>query len=145
MKALIVAVGCLTLAACSQGPGGGYHQPIGTLAGGALGGLAGAQFGGGTGGLAATAVGALVGAVVGNDIGGSLDRADAAYYGRRPGPTYYTAAPAPSYYATSPGYAVPAYGGAGTVTPVYTPTQAPIRRWNSGAGCRQVGNGIWCD
>ncbi len=143
MKALMVAVTCLTLAACSQGPGGGYKQPVGTAAGAALGGLAGAQFGGGAGALAATAVGALAGAVVGNDIGGSLDRADAAYYGRTP-PTYYAAAPAPSYYSTSPGYAVPAYGGGGTVSPIYTPTQAPIRR-SSSSGCRPVGNGIWCE
>ena len=143
MKSMIVALACLTLGACAQGPSGGYKQPIGTLAGGALGGLAGAQIGGGTGQLAATAAGALLGAVVGNDIGGSLDRADAVYYGRSPAPAYYAAAPAPAYYATSPGYAVPAYGGPGTVTPFYTPTQAPIRRWNS--GCRPVGNGIWCD
>jgi surface antigen len=144
MKTLVVALASLVaLGACSQGPGGGYKQPVGTLAGGALGGLAGAQIGGGTGKLAATAAGALLGAVVGNDIGGSLDRADAAYYGRNPGPGYYAAAPAPSYYATGQGYAVPAYGGGGTVTPVYTPTQAPILR--STSGCRPVGNGIWCD
>ena len=139
IKPLIVAFGCLSLAACAQGPGGGYKQPIGTLAGGALGGLAGAQIGGGTGQLAATAAGALLGAAIGNDIGGSLDRADAAYGGQRP---YYAAAPAPSYYATHPGYAVPAYSG--TVTPMYTPTQAPIRR-SPYSGCRNVGNGIWCD
>lgn len=80
MKWLIPAVAALGLAACSTtGPGGGYKQPAGTLLGAAAGGLAGAQFGSGNGRLAATALGALAGAFVGNEVGGSLDRADAAY------------------------------------------------------------------
>jgi hypothetical protein len=79
MKWLIPAVVSLGLAACSTGPGGGYKQPAGTLLGAAGGGLAGAQFGSGNGKLAATAAGALLGALVGNEVGGSLDRADAAY------------------------------------------------------------------
>jgi surface antigen len=55
---------------------GGNKQTYGTLGGGVLGALGGAQFGKGKGQLAATAAGALLGALVGSSIGSSLDKAD---------------------------------------------------------------------
>ena len=136
---IVAVLASFALSACSQGPGGGYHQPVGTLVGAAAGGLAGAQFGGGTGQLAATAAGALLGAAVGNDIGGSLDRADAAY-GRSSGPGYYAPPPQPTYYSSGAGYAVPTYSG--TVTPTIP---NPVRVSGVAPGCQRVGNGIWCE
>ncbi len=77
IKVAFFAVLALALAACAEG-GAGNKQTIGTLLGGAAGGLLGAQVGNGAGQLAATAGGALVGAWLGNEIGKSLDKADRA-------------------------------------------------------------------
>ena len=66
----------LTAAACENSSLGGTKQTVGTLAGGAAGGLVGAQFGGGTGQLAATAAGALLGAFIGSEIGRTMDDVD---------------------------------------------------------------------
>ncbi len=83
---LLLATGlALSLAACGGGRyGSGYSdygpkETVGTLAGAALGGLAGSQFGHGKGRLAATAVGVVLGGLVGNQIGRSLDRQDLQY------------------------------------------------------------------
>ena len=80
IKVAAIAVLALVLAACASEGGSGSvnKQTIGTLLGGAAGGLLGAQVGDGAGQLAATAGGALVGAWLGNEIGKSLDRADRA-------------------------------------------------------------------
>lgn len=53
----------------------------GTGVGAALGGLLGSQFGHGSGKLVTTSLGVFMGGLAGNSIGGSLDRADASYYG----------------------------------------------------------------
>ena len=78
LRLMIVPAMALALAACSNGQAGD-KQTLGTLIGGAAGGLAGAQIGDGKGQLAATAAGALLGAFFGNQIGESLDRADRLY------------------------------------------------------------------
>ena len=78
MKMVRMAViGCITLglAACGDTQAGN-KQVLGTLAGAALGGLAGSQIGSGKGKMAAVGVGVLLGALAGGEIGKSLDRAD---------------------------------------------------------------------
>lgn len=52
------------------------NEGIGTLTGGAVGGLIGSQFGGGSGKVAAAAGGALLGAYLGGNIGRTMDRLD---------------------------------------------------------------------
>ena len=75
-KVILCLVAAVAIAGCENA---GEKQTIGTLAGAALGGLAGAQIGGGRGQLAATAVGALLGAWAGSEVGKSLDKADKLY------------------------------------------------------------------
>jgi len=62
----------LNLAGCADMS----KQDIGTLSGGAIGGLVGSQFGGGTGKLLAIGAGAVAGAVIGNAIGKNMDDTD---------------------------------------------------------------------
>ncbi len=52
------------------------NQDVGTVAGGALGGILGNQIGGGNGRIVATIGGTLLGAFVGNRIGQSMDQVD---------------------------------------------------------------------
>lgn len=53
------------------------REVLGRLAGGAIGGLAGAQIGDGRGRLAAVAAGTLIGVLLGGEVGRTMDRADA--------------------------------------------------------------------
>lgn len=64
----------LGLAGCQSGQMN--NQGVGTVAGGALGGLIGSRFGGGSGRLIATGVGVLVGAMTGNAVGKNMDDQD---------------------------------------------------------------------
>ena len=73
----ILLVAVFGLAACINDSG--QKETIGTLVGGGLGALAGAQIGDGKGQLAAVAIGTLLGAYAGNEVGKSLDKADQAY------------------------------------------------------------------
>lgn len=52
------------------------RETVGSLAGAALGGLAGSQFGDGTGQLAATGVGVLLGGLAGSEVGRRMDERD---------------------------------------------------------------------
>lgn len=74
MKKLIglFAVMPLLLMACASL----NNEGVGTLTGGAVGGLIGSQFGGGSGKVAAAAGGALLGAYLGGNIGRTMDRLD---------------------------------------------------------------------
>lgn len=53
------------------------NQGVGTLTGGAIGGLLGSRFGGGAGKVAAAAGGALIGAYLGGRVGQTMDKLDA--------------------------------------------------------------------
>ncbi|MFZ4124599.1 MAG: RT0821/Lpp0805 family surface protein [Rickettsiales bacterium] len=64
------------------GGGGITKSDVGTVAGAALGAIAGSNVGKGKGNIAAIAVGTLLGAGVGHEVGASLDRADMAYYNK---------------------------------------------------------------
>lgn len=52
------------------------NSDVGTLSGGAIGGLVGSRFGRGDGRVVATAGGALIGAFIGNRIGQTMDKVD---------------------------------------------------------------------
>ncbi len=69
---IVLGIAAISLAGC----GNINNQDIGTLAGGALGGLVGNQFGGGNGRVIATIGGTLVGAFIGNRIGQTMDQVD---------------------------------------------------------------------
>ena len=90
---LLICAGILTfLSGCGTTPTGGGEavtraperdsgvdldrETLGTVAGAALGGLAGAQFGDGKGQLAATGIGVLVGSLVGSEVGRRMDERD---------------------------------------------------------------------
>ena len=62
------------------GGGGITKSDAGTVAGAALGAIAGSNIGKGNGRTAAIAVGTLLGAGIGHEVGASLDRADMTYY-----------------------------------------------------------------
>lgn len=62
------------------GGGGITKGDVGTVAGAALGAIAGSNVGSGKGRVAAIAVGTLLGAGIGREVGSSLDRADMSYY-----------------------------------------------------------------
>ena len=53
------------------------NQSIGTITGGAVGGLIGSRFGGGAGRVAAAAGGTIIGAYLGGRVGQTMDRLDA--------------------------------------------------------------------
>ena len=73
MKKSIVALSlAMTLSACSQI----NNEGIGTVAGGAIGGLLGSQFGGGVGKVAGAVGGTMIGVIVGGQIGKTMDRVD---------------------------------------------------------------------
>jgi surface antigen len=121
----------LLIAGCSGNEG--TKETVGTLTGGALGGLLGAQIGHGDGQLAATAAGALAGAYIGNQIGKGLDEVDR-----------YKAAEAQSTAASAPvGETVtwnnPETGHYGSVTPTREGTSA------SGRYCREFQHTIYVD
>lgn len=104
------------LAACQQADG--TPDPyvnktnIGTVAGAALGGIAGHNIGGGSGQVAATIAGTLIGAGLGREIGASLDRADVAYHNRTAQRALETAQPG----KTLP-WSNPESGNSGKITP----------------------------
>jgi surface antigen len=70
--ALVAVLISLNLVGCSNM----HNQDVGTLTGGAIGGLIGSRFGGGTGQLVAIGAGALAGAYIGNRIGKNMDDTD---------------------------------------------------------------------
>ena len=85
-KLVAAALVTTLLAGCNPPPpgagqqtGGVSKQDIGTVLGGVGGAVIGSTVGGGRGRVVATAAGAILGGLAGNSIGGSLDRADAAY------------------------------------------------------------------
>ncbi len=127
-SALAVA---LLVAGCSGNHG--TKETVGTLTGGALGGLLGAQIGDGDGQLAATAAGALAGAYIGNQIGKGLDEVDR-----------YKAAEAQATATSAPvGETVtwnnPETGHYGSVTPTREGTSS------SGRYCREFQHTIYVD
>jgi surface antigen len=69
-----VVLTTLLLAACAA-----TNEDIGTLSGGAVGALLGAQVGQGSGRTLAIATGAIAGAMLGNRIGRTMDRQDQLY------------------------------------------------------------------
>lgn len=69
---LIILLTASMLTSCA----GINNEGVGTLSGGAIGGLLGSQFGGGSGKVIAAAGGALVGAYLGGNIGRTMDRQD---------------------------------------------------------------------
>jgi len=75
-KVLLVATLALSLGACQTMGNNAPKATVGTLLGGAMGGLAGSQFGGGKGKLVAVGLGAVLGAFAGNSVGSSLDELD---------------------------------------------------------------------
>jgi surface antigen len=119
---------------------GGEDQFLGTLMGGAVGGLVGSQFGHGPGRVATTAAGVFVGGLAGNSIGASMDRADSyysrpAYGGYAPGTSYAE----PAYYATN---YVPNY-----VAPEAPPPDPPAAYYDASVGsyCREYTQEIRID
>lgn len=102
----------LPLVACE---GVGQKQGAGTVIGGALGGLAGAQFGSGKGQLVAVGLGALLGAFAGSEVGKSLDKADQAF-ARQTAHHALETTPA----GTKSTWHNPDSGNEGTITPVKT-------------------------
>ena len=70
--ALVAVLISLNLIGCSNM----HNQDVGTLTGGAIGGLIGSRFGGVTGQLVAIGAGALAGAYIGNRIGKNMDDTD---------------------------------------------------------------------
>jgi surface antigen len=100
-----LAAGTLLLSACGaqnaqNAEAGGFAEgagitkaDVGTLIGAGLGAYAGSNVGGGKGRTAAIAVGTLLGAGLGREVGGSLDRADMAYYNRTQQEALETAQP----------------------------------------------------
>jgi surface antigen len=104
------------LAACQQADG--RPDPyvnktnIGTVAGAALGGLAGHNIGSGSGQVVATIAGTLIGAGLGREVGGSLDRADIAYHDRTAQRALETAQPGQAL-----PWSNPESGARGTITP----------------------------
>ena len=121
----------LLIAGCSNGSSYGTKETVGTLTGGALGGLLGAQIGHGDGQLAATAVGALAGAFVGNQIGQGLDEVDR----ERAVEAQTVAAQAPV--GESVTWSNPETGHYGTVTPTREGTST------SGRYCREFEHTIF--
>ena len=123
----LVAVGTLVvaLAACT-GEQTGSKQTLGTLAGAALGGLAGSQIGSGKGKLAAVGAGVLLGGLLGSEVGKSLDRADRLAMSQT---TQQALETRPS--GTSAAWRNPDSGNSGTVTPQPAFTTA------SGQHCRE--------
>lgn len=123
IKMASVGVLLLALAACQDR---GQKQTFGTIAGAALGGLAGSQIGSGTGQLAAVGAGVLLGALVGGEIGKSLDRADRAMMART---TEQALETKPS--GTAAVWRNPDSGNSGTITP------RPAYQNSTGRYCRE--------
>ncbi len=74
---IMIATGlAISLAGCFGGP----NQTVGTLAGGAAGGIIGSQIGGGSGRTVATVLGTLGGAALGSSVGRSVDQSNQNYY-----------------------------------------------------------------
>ena len=73
---LLVSAVAVSLGACQTMGNNAPKATMGTVLGGAMGGLAGSQVGGGSGKLAAVGIGAVLGAFMGNSIGASLDELD---------------------------------------------------------------------
>lgn len=119
----------LTLAACANnGSGQGptiNKENIGTIAGAAIGAIAGSNVGGGKGNIAAIAVGTLAGAWVGSEVGKSLDRADIAYMNQTTQRSLET-----SRTGAASSWTNPDSGASGTVTPTRTVEK-------SGTVCRE--------
>jgi len=130
-KVVIAAAAiALTTAACENS---GTKQTIGTLGGGAAGGLVGAQFGSGTGQLAATAAGALLGAYLGSEIGRTMDdvdrlKAEQAYQKATTGPI-----------GEQITWSNPNSGNSGAVTPTREGTSS------TGAYCREFQQTVTID
>lgn len=94
------------------GGGGITKSDVGTVAGAALGAIAGSNVGKGHGRTAAIAVGTLLGAGIGHEVGASLDRADMAYYKKAEQKALETAQPG----ETLP-WKNPQSGNSGSFTP----------------------------
>ncbi len=73
---LLASTLAFSLGACQTMGNNAPKATMGTVLGGAMGGLAGSQVGGGKGKLAAVGIGAVLGAFMGNSIGASLDELD---------------------------------------------------------------------
>jgi surface antigen len=124
LRRVASVIALLSLSACA-GSDYGTKQTVGALAGGGLGGLAGATLFDGNARIAGAAAGTLLGAYLGNEAGKSLDRADATYAGRAEARALEYA---PAGSATQ--WRNPDSGSYGTVTPVHT--------WETAGGyCRE--------
>lgn len=113
----VISVSVLSLlAACQQADGNPdpyvNKTNVGTIAGAALGGIAGHNIGSGSGQVVATIAGTLIGAGLGREIGASLDRADIAYHDQTAQRALETAQPGQSL-----PWRNPESGHSGTVTP----------------------------
>lgn len=97
---VVALAGLSLLSACQQQNGNPdpyvNKTNVGTIAGAALGGLAGHNIGSGSGQVVATIAGTLIGAGLGREIGASLDRADIAYHDRTAQRALETAQPGQS-------------------------------------------------
>ena len=72
LKSVVISLAILGLAGCANM----NNQDVGTIAGGAIGGLLGNQIGGGGGRIIATIGGTLLGAYLGNQVGANMDKTD---------------------------------------------------------------------
>lgn len=134
LPAMCLMAGVLALAACTTGGGPGAKQIGGTVLGGALGGLAGAQIGQGKGQLAATAAGALLGAFIGGEAGKSLDRADRLYLQQTQQSALETSAT-----GQVAQWQNPESGNRGEIRPIQTFQQS------DGTYCREFEQTIWVE
>lgn len=140
MKQTVIGLSCVAmLAACSAeqnaqnarrggvaGGGGITKADVGTLGGAVGGAVIGNQFGGGSGRVAAIAIGTLLGAGIGRSIGGSLDRADMAYYNETQQAALETG---------QPGQTLPWHNPQSGVSGSFTPSSYYTN--NSGQYCRE--------
>jgi surface antigen len=160
MRRTLVALTCAgMLAACSTGPSYNLYADnpkatMGTVLGGAGGGLLGATLGknaSGDRGFVYTAVGTLLGAMIGNSIGTSLDAADREYadyaasnaleYNRSGTPAEWRNPDSGNYGYTTPmrTYRSNGYDCRDYETTIYVDGRPETAR---GSACRQ-GDGTW--
>lgn len=156
-KHVVLALSVVSLLAACQNQNGQPDQIFnktnaGTLAGAALGGIAGHNIGKGKGQTVATIAGTLLGAGLGQSVGSSLDKADIAYANRTSQSALETAQPGQALPWRNPNS-----GNSGTITPsnYYQTAQGEYcREYNQtinvggktergfGTACRQA-DGTW--
>lgn len=116
-KHAVLALSVASLLAACQNQNGQPDQYFnktnaGTLAGAALGGIAGSNIGKGRGNKAATIAGTLIGAGLGYSVGSSLDKADMAYASNTSQSALETAQPGQALPWRNPNS-----GNSGSITP----------------------------